>query len=131
MSAANKTIVKRLFEAFDAVDSAAMSELLASDFVAHGLAPQFSEDATGWKALAAHWAAGFSDEELTLEDFVAEDDKVAVRYTSRALHVNDVFGIAPSHRRVTITGIEIYRLENGRVAEYWGELNLSDLSNHD
>ena len=66
-SVEDKETVKRLFAAFDALDFAAMDELLSADFVAHGLAPQFSEDVAGWKDLAAHWSAGFSDEELTLE----------------------------------------------------------------
>jgi predicted ester cyclase len=124
----DKDVVKRLFEAFDAVDTAAMDELLSPEFVAHGLAPLFSEDVAGWKQLAAHWAAGFSDEELTLNDFVAESGKVAVRWTSRATHSAEVFGIPATNRRVTVTGIEIYHLTDGRCSEYWGELNLSNLS---
>ena len=63
----DKDLVRRLFEAFDAVDNAAMDELLSPDFVAHGLAPLFSEDGAGWKQLAAHWANGFSDEQLALD----------------------------------------------------------------
>lgn len=124
----DKDVVRRLFEAFDAVDTAAMDELLSPDFVAHGLAPLFTEDAPGWKQLAAHWAAGFSDEQLTFNDFLAEDGKVAVRWTSQATHSGEVFGIPATNRRVTIKGIEIYRLAGGRCTEYWGELNLSDLS---
>jgi predicted ester cyclase len=124
----DKDVVRRLFEAFDAVDHAAMDKLLSSDFVAHGLAPRFSEDLAGWKQLAAHWAAGFSDEQLAFNDLIAEDDKVAVRWTSRATHSGDVFGIPATNRRVTMTGIEIYRLTDGRCTEYWGALNLSDLS---
>jgi steroid delta-isomerase-like uncharacterized protein len=124
----DKDLVRRMFEAFDAVDNASMDELLSPDFVAHGLAPRFSEDGAGWKQLAAHWAAGFSDEQHGLNDFVAEDGKVAVRWTSRATHSGDVFGIPATNRRVTVTGIEIYRITDGRCSEYWGELNLSDLS---
>ena len=124
----DKDLVKHLFEAFDAVDNAAMDELLSPDFVAHGLAPHFSEDGAGWKQLAAHWATGFSDEQLALNDFVAEDGKVAVRWTSRVTHSGEVFGIPATNRRVTVTGIEIYRLTDGRCSEFWGELNLSDLS---
>lgn len=125
---ADKEVIKRLFEAFDAVDFETIDELLSPDFVAHGLAPQFSEDVAGWKALAAHWSAGFSDEVLTFDDLIAEDGRVAVRWTSRAVHSGDVFGIAATGRRVTVSGIEIYHLAGGRVIEYWGELNLSDLS---
>ena len=124
----DKDVVRRLFEAFDAVDNPAMDELLSPDFVAHGLAPLFSEDVAGWKQLAAHWAAGLSDEELTFNDFVTENGKVAVRWTSQATHSAEVFGIPATNRRVTIKGIEIYRISDGRCSEYWGELNLSDLS---
>ena len=46
----DKDVVGRLFEAFDAVDHAAMDQLLTSDFVAHGLAPRFSEDRAGWSS---------------------------------------------------------------------------------
>ncbi len=124
----DKDVVRRLFEAFDAVNHVALDELLSPDFVAHGLAPRFTEDRAGWKQLAAHWAAGVSDEQLTLNDFIAEDDKVAVRWTSRATHSGELFGFPPTNRRVTMTGIDIYRLTEGRCIEYWGELNLNDLS---
>lgn len=127
-SSEDKDVVRRLFEAFDAVDSGAMDQLLSADFVAHGLAPFFSEDLAGWKGLSAHWAAGFSDEGLTLDDLIAEDDKVAVRWTSRATHTGEVFGIPPSNRCVTVKGIEIYRLTAGKVVEYWGEINLTSLT---
>jgi predicted ester cyclase len=133
---AGKEVVKRLFKAFDAVDFETIDELLSPDFVAHGLAPQFSENVAGWKALAAHRAAGFSEEVLTFDDLIAEDGKVAVRWTSRAVHIGGVFGIAATGRWVTVSGIGIYRrttasswptrapsvtagLHSGRVIEYW------------
>ena len=123
-----KDVVRRLFDAFDAVDSEAMDQLLSADFVAHGLAPSFSEDVAGWKQLAAHWAAGFSNEELTLDDLIAEGDKVAVRWTSQADHSGEVFGIPATGRRVTLRGIDIYRLAGGKAVEYWGEMNLASLT---
>jgi predicted ester cyclase len=124
----DKSIVRRVFEAFDAVDTDALDQLLSRGFVAHGLSPSFSEDREGWKDLAAHWAAGFSDEELALEDFIAEDHKVAVRWTSRVTHTGEVFGIPPTNRRVTVRGIDIYRLSGEEVVEYWGEMNLTELT---
>ena len=127
-SSEDKDVVRRLFDAFDAVDSGEMDRLLSADFIAHGLAPSFSEDVAGWKQLAAHWAAGFSDEELTLDDLIAEDDKVAVRWTSRATHTGEFLGIPPTNRRVAVKGIEIYRLTAGKVVEYWGEINLTSLT---
>jgi predicted ester cyclase len=52
---------------------------------------------------------------------------VAVRYTARATQAGELFGVPPSGRTVTITGIEIYRLAGGRIAEYWAEANWSEL----
>ena len=52
---------------------------------------------------------------------------MAVRYTARATHAGELFGVPPSGRTVTITGIEVYRLADGRIVEYWGEANMSEL----
>jgi predicted ester cyclase len=128
-SSDDKSVVRRLFEAFDAVDNDALDRLLAGDFVAHGLSPSFSEDREGWKRLAAHWAAGFTDERLDLEDFIGEDHKVAVRWTSQVTHTGEVFGIPATNRRVSVKGIDIYRLVGAQVVEYWGEMDLTDLTN--
>jgi predicted ester cyclase len=123
-----KQVVERLFVAFDALDERAMSELLTPDFVAHGLPDGFSGDVDGWKRLAAHWASGFSGDSFAFEDVIAENDRVAVRFSSRGRHTGDFLGVPPSNRTVTITGIEIYRLVGGRVAEYWGHLDTTDLT---
>ena len=63
-----------------------------------------------------------------MDDLIAEDDKVAVRWTSRATHTGEVFGIPPSNRRVAVKGIEVYRLTVGKVVEHWGEINLTTLT---
>jgi predicted ester cyclase len=65
---------------------------------------------------------------LTLDDLIAEDNKVAVRWTSRATHTGEVFGTPATNRRATVKGIEIYRLTAGKVVEYWGEINLTSLT---
>ena len=72
--------------------------------------------------------SGILREVLTFDDLIAEDGRVAVRWTSRAVHSGEVFGIAATGRWVTVSGIGIYRLGGGRVIECWGELNLSGLS---
>ncbi len=62
-----------------------------------------------------------------IDDLIVDDDRVAARYTTRARHVGELFGAAPSGRTVTFTGIEVYRLLDGKIVEYWGEANMSDL----
>jgi predicted ester cyclase len=63
----------------------------------------------------------------TIDDLLAEGDRVAVRYRARGTHTGELFGAAPTGRAVTITGIEIYRVEGSRIAEYWGEADMSAL----
>jgi predicted ester cyclase len=123
----NKEIVRRLTEAFDAADEPAIRALLTPDFVAHGMPPGFSGNANGWVQLAANLQVALPDNQTTIEDMVAEDDKVTARFTGRGTHKGELFGVPPSNRVVTVTGIEIYRLTGGRVVEYWGEVNMSDL----
>jgi hypothetical protein len=55
------------------------------------------------------------------------DDRVVVRYTVRATHSGELFGAPPTGRSVTFTGVEIYRLAGSRIAEYWGEADMSAL----
>jgi predicted ester cyclase len=126
-SSRNKEVIRRLTEAFDVADERALRDLLADDFVAHGMPPGFSEDAAGMLQLSAHLKAGVPDLQTVIQDLVADGDKVVSRFTSRGTHKGEVFGVPPSDRTVTVTGIEIYRLVGGQVAEYWGEYNMTDL----
>ena len=127
-SSDDKEIVRRVFEAFYAVDSDTLRELLSSDFVGHSMPPGFSNDREGWIEMAKEWAAGFSDDDTTVDEFLAaEDGMVVTRFTSRANHSGDAFGIPASNRRITLTGIEIYAVADGKVTDWWGEMNLSEL----
>jgi predicted ester cyclase len=120
-----KETVRRLLEAFAAVDDAAMDRLLAPDFVAHGLPT--GTDAEALRTCAAALHAALPDCVPTIDDVVAEGDRVAVRYTARATHTGELFGVAPTGRAVAITGIEIYRLVGSLITEYWGEADMSAL----
>jgi predicted ester cyclase len=127
MTAANKDTVRRLFGAFGALDHESMDALLARDFRAHGMPPGCSPDADGLKECAALMHAGLQECRNEIEDLIAEADRVAVRYTTHAVHGGTLFGIPPSGRRITMTGIEVYRVVDGRVAELWGEADMSQL----
>jgi steroid delta-isomerase-like uncharacterized protein len=123
----NKQTVRRLFDAFDAADDRAMDELMAEGVVVHGTPPGYSGDGGGWKRLAADIKAAVPDQRSEIEDVVAEGDRVAVRFTSRGTHKGELFGVPASNRAVTVTGIEVYRMSGGKVAEAWGEYNMSEL----
>ena len=123
----NKDTVRGFFDAFAAGDDAGLDALMTPDFVAHSLPPGLTPDAAGLRQMAATVHAGLRDCRVEIHDLVAEGDRVVARFSTHAVHGGELFGIAPSGRPVSMTGIEWYRLEAGRVAEFWGEYDTSDM----
>jgi len=68
---------------------------------------------------AAKFRQGFPDVISTIEDLIAEGDKVVARWRSRATHRGDYMGIPQTGNRVEFTGISVYRIEDGKIAESW------------
>jgi predicted ester cyclase len=71
------------------------------------------------KQEAADFRQGFPDVRSTIEDLIAEGDKVVARWTSHATHQGEYMGIPPTGREVEFTGISVYRIEAGKIAESW------------
>ncbi len=71
--------------------------------------------------------AAFEHLNVTVEEMVAEGDRVAARFTARGVHKGEFMGLPPTGTPIIMTGIEIFRIENGRIAELWGEANLLGL----
>jgi predicted ester cyclase len=121
----NKAIVRRWFEDFWNKDSpAAIDELCATNLVLHGAPPGVAPDFEGMKRAHAMHHAGFPDMHFTIEDMVAEGDKVATRFTLRGTHKGEWAGIPPTGKQVMITGIEITRLEGIEYAETWFNMDM-------
>ena len=76
-------------------------------------------EAEAAKQGAANFRRGFPDVISTIEDLIAEGDKVVARWRSRATHQGDYMGIAPTGKEVEFTGISVYRIEAGKIAESW------------
>ena len=91
------------------------------DAAAELFAPDRVEDA---KQEAANVRRGFPDLESTIEDLIAERDKVVAHWRAQATHQGEYMGIPPTGNRVNFTGISIYRIEGGKIAESW---SVSDL----
>src|ERR671917_2351172 len=105
----NKTLVRReqqqLWNHTGELDAA--DELFAAD------------QAQAAKHQAAHFRRGFPDVVSTIEEIIAEGDKVVARWRSRATHQGQYMGISPTGKEVEFTGISIYRIEEGKIAESW------------
>ncbi len=121
----NKAIVQRILSEFwQNGNVAVLDELLASDCINH---EQSNPEVRG-KEACKQWAIdvrmanrqGFPDFDITVEDMVAEDDKVVKRWVFQGTHSGQFAGIPPTGKRVTMRGITLYRLTQDRVSEiYW------------
>lgn len=118
MAEANLKLVKDYYEAWGAGDVDALDELCARDFVGHDPASGPDFDLEGLKQRLAALRQGL-DQELISEDWIADRDLVAVRWRSEATFTGEVMGLKPTGRRVTWTGITIYRVQDDRIAELW------------
>ena len=123
----NKSIVRRFFgEGPSKGDLIAADELLASDFSLHVPLPS-APGIQGMNDVITACRAAFEHLNVTIEDMVAEGDKVAARFTARGIHKGAFMGLPPTGKPITMSGIEIFRIENGKIAELWGEANLIGL----
>lgn len=71
--------------------------------------------------------AGFPDITISLEDVVADDDRVAFRSTMRGTHRGEFLGVHPTGRHVTVGLVDMMRIEDGRIVEQWGGPDMWDL----
>ena len=117
----NKTIVRRIYEEYlDELDPAAADELLADDVVLHAVRA-FGEGA-GRETVKEGFSAflsSFAERHTDVEDLIAEGDRIVARHTHHLKHVNEVYGIAPTGKQLSVWGIDIFRFENGKIAEWW------------
>lgn len=120
----NEAIALRWHEdAINGHDLAVIDDIVSDDVVHHaGTFP----DGVGPEAVKAVLGAlldGFPDVQHTVEQVIAKDDTVVTRWTATGTHEGEFQGYAPSGRPVTWTGINIFRIECGRIAEEWSELD--------
>jgi steroid delta-isomerase-like uncharacterized protein len=114
----NKAIVSRFFEAFAADDQEALNEVLAPDLVAysHG-APSPQNRETHLQGISM-WHAAFSDTRFTIEEQIAEEDKVASRMTMQSVHSGgDFMGLPPSGKQIEVSAVTIERIKDGKIVE--------------
>ncbi|MFL5586864.1 MAG: ester cyclase [Ktedonobacteraceae bacterium] len=116
----NKAIIRRIVEEIQNRDNLALiDELLAPNFVNHTPAPGLPPDREGIKQLLSMFRAAFPDGSMTIEDMIAEGDKVVSRKTYRGTHQGEFMGIPPTGRHVTVGLIDIMHIVDDKVVEHW------------
>lgn len=111
----NKAIARRFWEEQDR--SNGQSDVVLAPNFRNYIAGNPPQDLQEFKQFAGMFWSAFPDLKHTIEDMVAEGDRVAVRLTARGTHQGDLMGIPPTGKHVVIPAISVLRIVGGRVAE--------------
>jgi serine phosphatase RsbU (regulator of sigma subunit)/predicted ester cyclase len=117
----NMALARRFFEARVKADLNAIEEMMAPDFISHGLRPDQQPDREAYKRQVAESVSAFSDVRFVIEDQVAVGEKVVSRMSGQATHDRrELMGTAPTGREIASMAIFIHRISGGKIAEEWG-----------
>ena len=124
----NKAIVRRMIEAYNKQDLDPLDDLVAPDYVDNIL------QIRGLESLKQYYAEFYKsspDTHSTIEDIIAEGDKVCLRYTNTGTLKGEIRGvlapsgaIAPTGKKYKTTSVEIYRVVDGKIVEGWTVLDV-------
>ena len=123
LSETHKTISRRFFEeAFGKGNLNVLDEIIASDHVnsGPGALPELPTGPEGAKQLVTVYRNAFPDVRFTVDEQIAEGDKVVTRWTADGTHKGELQGIPATGKSSTVTGIAVDRIVNGKIAETWG-----------
>jgi steroid delta-isomerase-like uncharacterized protein len=119
----NKAIVRRFIEEiFVQGRPGTVDELLADDFVAHTW-PSTGKPKDDLKAAIGMTRNALADIRFSIDDLIAEGDRVAARLTASARQVGPFMGLAASNKRYEIGEIHVFRLAGGKVVEHWHQFD--------
>ncbi len=118
----NKALARRFYEeVLNRRNLSMAAEIMAEDYVDHGAPPGLPSGREGFKQFFAMVGNIFPDVQVTVEDMIAEEDKVVTRLSIRGTQKGAFRGFPGTGKRATWTGIDIIRISNGKLAERWSE----------
>jgi steroid delta-isomerase-like uncharacterized protein len=123
----NKATFRRLHDVVNTGDAELISKTIDEVVEPDVLIRTPVGEATGAQALKGVWTMllrAFPDLHLTVEDLIAEGDKVVGRTTVTGTHQGEYMGVPPTGKPVTYNEIFIFRFVNGRIAETWGVVDV-------
>ncbi|MEZ4705848.1 MAG: ester cyclase [Caldilineaceae bacterium] len=120
MSMVNKRLLRRFFdEIYNQGDLRVADEIVAVNYVNHNPAPGEAPGRAGFKTFVAYLRRAFADFHITIEDQVAEGDKVVTRFTIRGVQASEFAGIPATGKFASVTAIGIHRVVDGQIVESW------------
>ena len=114
----NKSVVRNLLTAFEKGDTENVGKYFAANWVNHDPSLPPLEGLEGAKQLISLWSA-FSNRKVTVEDSVAEGDRVAMRFAIDGTHTGAFMGIAPTGKKIHVTASGIFRVVDGKATDNW------------
>ena len=116
----NKALVRRFVDEVQSKGNTDLiDEICSPEFVNHSAPQGLRADLEGIKILTTMFKGAFPDSYFTVEDMIAEGDKVVTRKTFHGTHEGEFMGIPPSGRPVNVSLIDVVRISDGRVVEHW------------
>jgi steroid delta-isomerase-like uncharacterized protein len=104
-----------------------VDRFFAASFVSHNNPPGFEPGVAGVKQFFAMFRDAFPDAAVEIDDLVADGDSVAVATTLTGTHEGELMGLAPTGRKVSVTGIDMLRIDGGKIVEHRGLTDIVGL----
>jgi len=120
----NKAIIRRFFdEVWNQGNMEVIDELVAEDVRGQDAAVDETRTIEAVKNVVVLFHTAFPDASYTIYDLIGENDKVVARWSLTGTHRGTFLDVSPTEKQVIVNGIIIYRLEAGKIVEYWGEIS--------
>jgi steroid delta-isomerase-like uncharacterized protein len=127
-SEANKLTMHRFVEFINTASQKLAEELISPNAIFHVPGrPEPMRGPAGYLAIIEMMRGGFPDIQWTLEEMVAEGDKVAARFIMRGTHQGTFFGVPPSGKKIAVQAMNFYRLSDGKFVEERGQPDMLGL----
>jgi predicted ester cyclase len=128
MSEENKAKVRRLLEGFFSPEAGSIvDDVVSPDLVDHSPMPDQRPGVEGLKEIIVVMRNAFPDGKITVDDLIAEGDRVVARWTLRGTHRGEFMGIAATGKQVSMSGIEIDRFAGDKAVEHWEQADIMSL----
>lgn len=126
--AEHKEIVRRVStEAYGGGNLDVIDEYFDDDFVSHNPVMDDVHGPEEYKEFVSMFRSAFPDMEVSVEDQIAEGNKVVDRHTAKATHEGELMGIEATGKEVEVEGIVVVRFEDGKVVEEWAQADMMGL----
>ncbi len=105
----------------------ALDQFYAADFVDHNAFPGIPPGIEGMRQTYTMIHSALTNIHIAINDMVAEEDKIVIRFTASGIHKGEFMGIPPTGKEFSIMEIRIYRIASGKIVEHWGLIDETSL----